>query len=125
MLDLLTLLPDVLLSMRRASSLGLALLRNRAELFSLELKEERLRLVGLLLWSGAGLLLGTVGLVLATIAVIYAVPQPYRWTAAAISALLFLAGAGVSLAVVRSRLHRAEPPFARTLAELHKDQQCL
>eukprot|EP01022_Parablepharisma_sp_SALTPOND_P024915 TRINITY_DN5610_c0_g3_i1.p3 TRINITY_DN5610_c0_g3~~TRINITY_DN5610_c0_g3_i1.p3 ORF type:complete len:230 (+),score=106.48 TRINITY_DN5610_c0_g3_i1:1715-2404(+) len=124
-MDVVTLLTDVPRSLRQASSLGVALLRNRVELFSLELKEERLRLVGLLLWGGAGLLLGMVGLVLAALAIIYAVPPPFRWGAAALCALVFLGGAAIALAVVHSRLNRAEPPFARTLAELHKDSQAL
>ncbi|MCF8034978.1 MAG: phage holin family protein [Desulfarculaceae bacterium] len=125
MLDLVNLLAEAPRTARRASSLGLALLRNRVELFSLELREERHRVFSLFLWGGAGLLLGMVGVVLAAFAVIYAFPPAHRWTAAAVCALIFLAGSGVAFLVVRARLNKSEPPFARTLAELHKDQQAL
>ncbi|MCB2228904.1 MAG: phage holin family protein [Desulfarculaceae bacterium] len=125
MLDLINLLAEAPKSARRASSLGVALLRNRVELFALELREERVKALSLFLWGGAGLLLGMVGLVLAALAVIYAAPPAWRWPAAAIIALVFLIGALACFLVVRSQLNHSEPPFSRTLAELYKDQQAL
>lgn len=112
-------------SARRAADLGLAMLRNRLRLLSLELREEQLRLVQAFAWILLGLGLVFIGVVLGVLAVIYAVDEARRLEALAWCAAVLLAAGALALALALMRFRRRPAPFSQTIAELGKDQAWL
>ena len=125
MLHLAVLLGALPGSLRRLASLGLALAANRLELFSVEFKQEQVRFLSLLLWGEAGLVLSVVGLVLALMAVVWAVPPDYRLLVLALAAAAFLLAAALVLISVHRRVTRCRMPFSETLGQFNKDRECL
>ncbi len=112
-------------SLRRTSESLLALIRSRFELFAVELREEKLRLINLLLWLGIAMTLGAAGLLVGMGAL-----AVWLWNSAGYAGLIVLALATLALAAgilldVRRRIKRSPPPFAGTVAEFRKDSECL
>ena len=109
---------------RIAESLS-ALARNRFELFTVELQEEKLRLLDLLIWLGVVAAIGAAGISVAMIALAL-----WVWDAAGYGGLIALAVTALAVAsvmvwVVRRRLQTGPTPFAHTVAECGKDCACL
>jgi len=113
-------------SVRRVADTCVSSIHNRVELFALELQEEKIRLVRLLLWTGAALFASFLAITVITIAVVMLI-QDEGGRKIAISGFGFLyAIAAVVLAVkLRSEIRNAPPPLADTLSELKKDLQTL
>ncbi len=112
-------------SLRALIDRVVAIVQNRAELFTTELQEEASRLVGALAWAFVAILATIVAATFAGFTLVLFIPPQYRpWTAAGV-ALLFLAVAGIGLVSVR-RIARAKPrPFDASLNELKKDRDHL
>jgi len=94
----------------------------RLELFSLELSEERSRLIGsmvaivaLVVFIGIALAFAGIGILLA------AWESPYRVAVAAGIAATFAVGAGVAWLVLRHLIDQATPLFRHSLAEWRRD----
>jgi uncharacterized membrane protein YqjE len=114
-----------LVLLRRISESVSALLRNRFELFTVELQEEKLRLLDLLIWLGVAAAIGAAGIFVATIALAF-----WLWEAAGYAGLTALAVAALAVAsglvwMMRRRLQSGPTPFAHTMAEFTKDSECL
>ncbi len=112
-------------SLRSLIDRVLAVLQTRGELLSTELEEEVTRLVGVLVWSFAGVFAAIVGLCFVGVAILIAAPANWRVPVAIIMAVAFL---GVALAGWLSirRIARAKPrPFDASLGEIDKDLQKL
>ena len=102
-----------------------ALLRSRFELFTVELQEEKLRLLNLLLWLGLAAAIGTAGVLVAIATLAF-----WLWTMAGYAGLIGLAVATLAIASailwgIRSRIRTGPKPFAQTVAEFRKDGACL
>jgi uncharacterized membrane protein YqjE len=96
------------------------------ELFTIEFAEEKLRLTSLLFGAMLALFFIFMAIVLAALFVIAAYwDTPYRLHAVAILAVLFLAGAGITVGMVRAKLKSRPRLFEASLAELYKDRQQL
>jgi len=99
----------------------LATLHDRVELFSLELHEEKYRLIQIFIWISAAIFFGMMTLAFGSIALVYLFPAEMRG-----GALLGLTGF-YALAVVsvilgfRRYLARQPKPFSGTLSELKED----
>lgn len=112
-------------SVKRVGESTLALLHNRLQLFSVELQEEKYRLLQALLWLSSGVILIFLGLAMgvATLAMLvycqWGVPG-----LAGLTVLLLIIGA-VVLAVMWNRLKSSGTPFSATLQELKKDGEWL
>lgn len=104
----------------RAPKLFLQILKNRLELFSLELKEERIRVKQQILLVTLGVLLGVAGLIGLGLLLVYILPVADRALVASIIIALFIIAAFVMLFVARSLSNR-HTPFEATLATLDKD----
>jgi uncharacterized membrane protein YqjE len=121
--------PSALLSELSKSGKGLfgtilAMLHNRLELIALELKEEKLRIVSILVWTGLALLFLMLAVVLGTFTIAFLLDGTAR-TVALLSFTVFYLICGIAaLAIVRRTITRAIP-FAQTLAELKKDRETL
>jgi uncharacterized membrane protein YqjE len=112
-------------SLRRLIDSALALVQNRFEVFTVELQEEKIRLVDLLLRAVVVVVLGFMTLIAATALVVVWFWDSSPVAALAIVTLLYgltAAGMGYSL---KQRLQNNPPPFAGTLAEFKKDRECL
>jgi uncharacterized membrane protein YqjE len=104
-----------------------SLLETRGELLALEFREEKLRLVKLLIWSSAALFLSAIGLVMLTMTVLFAVwddPQ-YRLWALIIFTLAYLGGAAFGFCKMKSLVLEGELPFSESLNQLKKDRAAL
>jgi uncharacterized membrane protein YqjE len=104
----------------RVPKLFLQIVKNRLELLSLELQEEKLRVKQQIALAVVGALLGVTGLIGLGILIVYLVPTEGRVLAASIIVAVFIAAAAVLL-VVAQRLSRQHTPFEATLAMLDKD----
>lgn len=109
--------------MRRIFSRLVATFHTRAELFAVELQEERYRLIELLLLAGAALLLGGLALLLLSFTIILLFSAPYRLYAAL--AMAFLYGAAAAGLVWKAKRKLRDEPFTETIDQLKKDWECL
>jgi uncharacterized membrane protein YqjE len=112
-------------SLRRISELFSALLRNRFEMFTVDLQEEKVRLLDLLIWLVVVAALGVAGIFLAVTALAL-----WLWDALGYAGLLALAVTALAVASVmvgrmRRTLQTGPTPFAHTVAEFGKDCECL
>lgn len=111
-------------SLRRMGDSFLALMRNRFELFAVELQEEKLRLLNLVLLIALAAALGFAGVFVIIVALAF-----WLWVAAGYVGLIGLAvvclaaAAGI-VAGIRKKLQSGPVPFSQTVAEFRKDAEC-
>jgi uncharacterized membrane protein YqjE len=115
----------ILESLRRMGRTGVAVLQNRLELLSVELEEQKLRLVRVLVLAGAAIFLGNTALLaVSAIIVVLAGKEARLAVLIGLSVLYVLAALGAFLAL-RKELRSAPPPFRDSVAELKKDTDWL
>lgn len=112
-------------SLRRIGESLSALLRSRFELFTVELQEEKLRLLSLLIWLGLAAVFGAAGVIVAMITLAF-----WLWALAGYAGLIALALAALAVAsgiiwAIRRKIQTDPPPFAQAVAEFRKDGECL
>ena len=112
-------------SVRRMADTCLSSVHNRVELFGLELQEEKLRLMRLLLWTGAALFASFLAITVATIGLIFVFESPQRPFIAIGFGLLYAVIALATWIKLRNQIKDAPPPLADTMAELKKDLDAL
>ncbi len=117
--------PGILSSVRTLADNLLATVHDRVELVSLELQEEKQRLIQIFIWISAAIFSGMMAVTFASITVVY-----FFWENARIAALgglaLFYTAAVVALIAGFRRYIRRQPkPFAATLHELKTDRSCI
>lgn len=100
-----------------------AALENRAQLFSVELQEEKGRMIESFIWAAAACLFALLFLIVVTATVILVFPADTRVYAAAGFALLYLVGAVLAWMNLRAIRKNSPPPFSDTIAELKKDRE--
>ena len=112
-------------SLKRLAWTLIATLQTRLELLSTEAEERALRFARGLLFAVAAVILGAVGVLVASVFVIVLFWDTHRLLAIAAVALAYLV-ASVVLARRAQRAWRGQPRlFAATLGELAKDRQHL
>ena len=112
-------------SARRMGKSLLDLLHTRAELFSLELQEEKVRALRLVLWVAAAIAVGVSGLLIAMGALaLWVWEVAGYWGLAGLAMGALGAAAGILWGVHRS-VTNGPVPFAGTVAEFKKDAACL
>ena len=99
--------------------------QNRLELATIELNEEKCRILEVLFLGAAFFFLGMVALLLLTITVVIVF-----WDKAGIALLVgfsifYLVSAGTALVLTINRIKGWPPSFAHTLGEIKKDSECL
>ena len=100
------------------------LVESRLELFLLELKEERVRLLDALLLVAACLVSALMTVAMLTLTLVVIFWQEYRVAVLVLLTLGYAVGAGVSFWTLRNRL-RDWKSFAATLEQIKKDRACL
>jgi uncharacterized membrane protein YqjE len=118
--------PEGYLSSLRSLGDGfLAGVQDRLALFTVELQEEKFRLVQTFIWISAAVFTGMMAVTFASLAVVYVF-----WESARLAVLVGLAmlytGALVAIIVAFRRYLALQPsPFAATLQELGEDRECI
>ena len=101
----------------------LAIAHTRLELFSTEIKEQRVWLSSMLVWTLVALFCAGVGVVLATLFVVIALWDTHRLLALGIPGILFLLGAALAWLIVLGKARAKPRLFEASLAELSKDRK--
>ncbi len=112
-------------SLRGLISTGIALIENRLELLTTELKEEKTRIVSLLIYALAALILLSVGTVFLAVLFTALMWENNRLLALGIFATLFLAGGAFAFVMAVRLVQQQTRLFASTLAELKGDREAL
>lgn len=117
--------PDLLGSFRALGEGLLATVQDRVELVSLELQEEKFRLVQTFIWISAAMFAGVMALTFTSLALVY-----LFWESARLVVLgglaLFYGGASLAIIIAfRRYLARQPRPFANTIEELNEDRACI
>lgn len=112
-------------SVRRLGNSLLGLLHARAELFAVELQEEKLRAIRLMVWVAVAITLGVAGLLVAIVGLAL-----FFWEIAGYWGLAGLAAGALGMAaiilwIIHRRITHGPAPFAGTVAEFRKDAECL
>jgi uncharacterized membrane protein YqjE len=112
-------------SLKGLAGTVLTLLQVRLELLSVEAQGEVARVVGLLLFGLAALILLALGLGFLAIFITVALWDTQRLLALAVFATLFLSLGGVAAWLAYQRARRGSALFAASLAELRQDRDQL
>lgn len=104
---------------------GVALVRVRLELFSVEAREHAYALLESLLWGVAAVLLGGLGLGFLAVLITVVLWDSHRVLALTVFAAMFLTLAGVAVWMLKSRWGASQRWLASTLQELAHDEQRL
>jgi uncharacterized membrane protein YqjE len=110
-------------SLRALAATLLAIAHTRLELFSTELEEEWIRLISILRWALAALFCAALGVVFATLFVVFALWDTHPLLALGIPAALFFLVGVLAWRVVDGKVKSKPRMFATSLAELEKDRE--
>ena len=109
-------------SLNNLGRLVLGTIRNRSELFAVEVQEERYRMVEVLALLGIALVLGLLVLLLVTGVIVFLFPADYRIWAALGLAIIY--SIGIVLLILQVKTRMAGEPFTETLTQIKKDWDC-
>ena len=117
--------PGFIASFRALGDSLLATAKDRLELFSVELQEEKFRLIQIFLWISAAVFAGMMTIVFASLTLMY-----LFWESARLAVLggltLLYAGALIAIVVALRRFIARQPkPFAETIHEFEHDRACI
>jgi len=110
-------------SLKRLGDTALATAHNRAELFAVELQEEKCRLIQAILLAAAAIALGVTALTLTTITLVVLFWENGRVPTLCVLSGLFVVTTLFSVRALKKLLASA-PGFRGTLNELEKDRAC-
>jgi uncharacterized membrane protein YqjE len=103
----------------------LAVAHTRLELFSVDLEEEWVHVSSIVTWSLAAMFCAGIGVVLATLFLVFALWDRHPLLALGIPAALFLLVAALAWRVAAAKVRAKPRPFAASLSELDKDREHL
>jgi uncharacterized membrane protein YqjE len=98
---------------------------DRLELLTIELHEEKYRLVQIFIWISAIVFLAALALVFVSFALVVLLWESARLTVVGALAVAYVGGLIATVMGFRSYLKRQPKPFAGTLAELKNDRECI
>jgi len=99
--------------------------QRRLELFSIELQEEKYRLLQTVVWVGAAVFLAMLAVVFSSLALVYLFWDSARLAVLGGLAVFYTGALAVVLLVLRRFLRHQPSPFAATLHEFGKDRECM
>ncbi len=117
--------PGLLGSIRTLGDALVATLQDRLELVSVELQEEKFRLIQIFIWISAAVFAGMMAITFASLTLVY-----LCWESARLAVLggltLLYTGALVAIVIAFRRFLARQPrPFAATLQEIGEDRACM
>ncbi len=117
--------PGFLASFRTLGDSLLATAQDRLQLFSVELQEEKFRLIQIFVWISAAVFAGMMTLVFASLTLVYLFWESARLAMLGGLTLLYL-GAVIAIIVALRRFIARQPlPFAATRDEFDHDRACI
>ncbi len=119
--------PGIFASLTRLLHSTVSLLETRLELLTVELKEEKIRIIQILIWASAAIFLAAISLVMITLTILFAFwDDPTARIAGLIIISVFYLGCTAFAAKrLNDMLRHGGLPFAETLDQLKKDRSCL
>ena len=118
--------PSGLLGSLRGFADGLlGSVHDRVELLSVELHEEKHRLVQIIIWISGIVLSGMLAIIFASLALVFWLWETSRVAAASGLAGLYAIAFAAVLIFFRRYLRRQPRPFSGTLSELRSDRACI
>lgn len=117
--------PRPLASLKKLVGTVISMLQTWLELASVELVEERERLLGTTPLDMLVVSLIAPSVITSTALVVIPCQDTYRWQSLAVMAVLYALGAAARLWEVRSLLRSVPPLFGTMLAELDKNREVL
>jgi uncharacterized membrane protein YqjE len=113
----------VLGSLRGLLVAGIAIARNRLELLATEIQEEKVRILGLLLYGIAALMLLVSGMVFLAIFLTVLFWDGNRLLALGIFTAIFILSGVIAAVVARGYARSASALFSASIAELARDKE--
>lgn len=98
---------------------------DRLQLLAVELHEEKYRLIQILIWISAIVLLAFLALAFVSFAVVVLMWETARLTAVCAVAGVYVAALVAAVLAFRRFLKNQPKPFAGTLRELREDRECI
>ena len=112
-------------SLRSLADGLLATVQGRIELFTVELQEEKFRLIQIFVWISAAVFTGVMAVTFASLTLVYLFWASARLAVLGGLALLYAAALVVIVVAFRRYLARQPHPFAATLDEIGQDRACI
>jgi uncharacterized membrane protein YqjE len=98
---------------------------DRIELISVELQEEKQRLIQLFIWISVAIFTGMMALAFASITLVFLFWDSARIAALAGITVLYTAGAVTAVLTLRKQIARQSKLFSASLQELKNDRACI
>jgi uncharacterized membrane protein YqjE len=117
--------PGFLGSFRALGDGLLAGIQDRLALVSLELQEEKFRLIRIFFWISAAVFTGMMALAFASLTLVYFFWESARLAVLGGLALFYATALAIILVAFRAYLQNQPRPFAATLEELDTDRICI
>ncbi|HEX2861105.1 MAG TPA: phage holin family protein [Lacunisphaera sp.] len=117
--------PGFMGSLRALGDGIVATVQDRLELFSLELQEEKFRLIRIFIGIGAAIFAGMMFLTFASLTLVYLFWETARLPLLSGLTVFYAALLAVIVLALRRFLARQPDPFAATLQELKADRACI
>ena len=117
--------PGFIASFRALGDSVLASAQDRLKLFTVELQEEKFRLIQIFIWISAAVFTGMMSIAFASLTLVY-----LFWESARVAVLgglaVFYAGALLAIVIAFRRYLARQPNlFAATLHEIREDRACI
>ncbi len=103
----------------------LASVEDRVELFSVELQEEKFRLIQTVTWICVAVFAGMMAITFASLTLVYLFWESARLAVLGGLAAVYSGAFVVIIVAFRRFLARQPQPFAATLAEIREDRACI
>lgn len=118
--------PAGLLSSLRSLGDGLlTMAHDRLELFSVELQEEKYRLILTFVWITAAVFMGMMAIAFASLTLVYLFWESARLMVLAGLTVFYASALVAIILALRRFLARQPSPFSATRGELEKDRKCI
>lgn len=115
----------LLSSIRSLADNLLGSVHDRIELISVELQEEKQRLVQLFIWISVAIFTGMMAIAFASFTVVYLFWESARLPVLIALTLLYTAATLVTILTLRRQISRQPKPFAASLQEIRNDRACI
>ena len=115
----------LLSSLRRLIDTGLGLAQTRLELLSVELQQEKNRLIEVLAWMLIAVVLGLMALILVSFSLVVLFWDSARVVVLVLLCVLYVGGATWAVQRARKTLKQSRAPLKDSIEELKKDRACL
>ncbi len=117
--------PGFLDSLRGLGANLLGTVHDRVELFTVELHEEKVRLIQILLWIGGIAFAAVMAITFVSLTLVYLFWDTARLAVLGSLAAFYIAALVAAALVFRRYLARQPRPFDATLQELREDRSCM